>query len=103
MATPPRAKLSREEPDAGNLHVRVCEGWGRRRPHLLGTRPCAAARGRQRRLAARRARRGRRRTRGVRPGGQRGACRGPIPAPAPREPVPPDKTPAAPTPTPLLP
>ena len=22
MATPPRAKLSREEPDAGNLHVR---------------------------------------------------------------------------------
>jgi hypothetical protein len=24
MATPPRAKLSREEPDAGNLHVRVC-------------------------------------------------------------------------------
>ena len=28
MATPPRANLSREEPDAGNLHVRVCEGWG---------------------------------------------------------------------------
>src|SRR5271165_1966186 len=26
--TPTRAKLSREEPDAGNLHVRVCEGWG---------------------------------------------------------------------------
>ena len=26
----------REEPDAGNLHVRVCEGWGRQRPHLLG-------------------------------------------------------------------
>jgi dCTP deaminase len=25
MATPPRANLSREEPDAGNLHVRVCE------------------------------------------------------------------------------
>ena len=25
--TPTRAKLSREEPDAGNLHVRVCEGW----------------------------------------------------------------------------
>ena len=23
--TPQRAKLSREEPDAGNLHVRVCE------------------------------------------------------------------------------
>ena len=37
MATPPRANLSREEPDAGNLHVRVCEGWGRQRPHLLGT------------------------------------------------------------------
>jgi hypothetical protein len=26
IATQPRAKLSREEPDAGNLHVRVCEG-----------------------------------------------------------------------------
>src|SRR6516225_3600755 len=38
MATPPRAKLSREEPDAGNLHVRVCEGWGWRHPHLLGSR-----------------------------------------------------------------
>jgi sulfur-carrier protein adenylyltransferase/sulfurtransferase len=25
MATPPRANLSREEPDAGNLHVRVCD------------------------------------------------------------------------------
>src|ERR1700740_601003 len=36
MATPPRANLSGEEPDAGNLHVRVCEGWGRQRPHLLG-------------------------------------------------------------------
>ena len=34
--TPTRAKLSREEPDAGNLHVRVCEGWGWRHPHLLG-------------------------------------------------------------------
>src|SRR5208283_4924287 len=34
--TPPRANLSREEPDAGNPHVRVCEGWGRQRPHLLG-------------------------------------------------------------------
>src|SRR3954469_16238389 len=34
--TPPRAKLSREEPDAGNLHVRVCEGWGWQHPHLLG-------------------------------------------------------------------
>ena len=37
--TPSRAKLSHEEPDAGNLHVRVCEGWGRQRPHLLGTGP----------------------------------------------------------------
>jgi hypothetical protein len=37
MATPPRAKLSREEPDAENLHVRVCEGSGRQRPHLLGS------------------------------------------------------------------
>ena len=36
MATPPRANLSREEPDAGNLHVRVCEGWGWQHPHLLG-------------------------------------------------------------------
>src|SRR5208283_5354913 len=35
-STPTRAKLSREEPDAGNLHVRVCEGWGWRHPHLLG-------------------------------------------------------------------
>src|SRR3954453_10815020 len=34
--TPPRAKLSREEPDAGNLHVRVREGWGWQHPHLLG-------------------------------------------------------------------
>jgi hypothetical protein len=25
-ATPLRAKLSREEPEAGNLHIRVCEG-----------------------------------------------------------------------------
>jgi|SRR5208283_4900044 len=33
---PPRANLSREEPDAGIPHVRVCEGWGRQRPHLLG-------------------------------------------------------------------
>ena len=38
MDTPPRANLSREEPDAGNPHVRVCEGWGRQRPHLLGLR-----------------------------------------------------------------
>ena len=28
IATRPLAKLSREEPDAGNLLVRVCEGWG---------------------------------------------------------------------------
>src|SRR5580700_9553681 len=34
--TPPRANLCREEPDAGNPHVRVCEEWGRQRPHLLG-------------------------------------------------------------------
>ena len=34
--TLPRAKLSREEPDAGNRHVRVCEGWGWQHPHLLG-------------------------------------------------------------------
>ena len=40
MATPPRANLSREEPDAGNLHVRVCEGWGWQHPHLLGIGPC---------------------------------------------------------------
>src|SRR6185436_13755641 len=42
MATPPRANLSREEPDAGNLHVRLCEGWGRQRPHLLGIRIAAS-------------------------------------------------------------
>src|SRR3954453_5801080 len=36
-ATPPRANLSREEPDAGNPHVRVCEGWGWQHPHLLGS------------------------------------------------------------------
>ena len=36
---PPRANLSREEPDAGNPHVRVCEGWGRQRPRLLGDDP----------------------------------------------------------------
>jgi hypothetical protein len=34
-----RAPSHAEEPDAGKLHVRVCEGWGRQRPHLLGTRP----------------------------------------------------------------
>src|SRR5271166_4409538 len=36
---PPRANLSREEPDAGIPLVRVCEGWGRQRPHLLGDDP----------------------------------------------------------------
>jgi hypothetical protein len=30
------AKPPPEEPDAGNLHVRVCEGPGRQRPGLLG-------------------------------------------------------------------
>src|SRR3954469_417006 len=30
------AKLFHEEPDAGNLHIRVCEGRGRQRPRLLG-------------------------------------------------------------------
>ncbi|MEI7901940.1 MAG: glycosyl hydrolase family 65 protein [bacterium] len=30
------AKPPPEEPDAGNLHVRVCEGLGRKRPSLLG-------------------------------------------------------------------
>src|SRR5215470_6225770 len=36
IATPQCAKLSREEPDAGNPRVRVCEGWGWQHPHLLG-------------------------------------------------------------------
>lgn len=36
---PTRANLLREEPDAVILHVRVCEGRGRQRPRLLGTRP----------------------------------------------------------------
>src|SRR3982751_6183531 len=36
-ATSPGAKLSPEEPDAGNLHVRVCEGRGWQHPRLLGT------------------------------------------------------------------
>ena len=26
IGTQPRAKLFREEPEAGNLHIRVCEG-----------------------------------------------------------------------------
>ena len=26
IVTPPRARLSHEEPEAGNLHIRVCEG-----------------------------------------------------------------------------
>jgi hypothetical protein len=30
------ANLFHEEPDAGNLHIRVCEGRGRQRPRLLG-------------------------------------------------------------------
>ena len=47
--TPTRAKLPREEPDAGNLHVRVCEGWGWRHPHLLGIRRDAKARAPRRR------------------------------------------------------
>jgi len=33
-----RANLLREEPDAGILHVRVCEGWGWQHSHLLGLR-----------------------------------------------------------------
>ena len=33
------ANLSREEPDAGNLHVRVCEGRGWQHPRLLGHGP----------------------------------------------------------------
>src|SRR5262249_53574176 len=45
MATPLRANLSREEPDAGILHVRICEGWGCQRPHLLGIACCGAASG----------------------------------------------------------
>src|SRR5215472_5491581 len=34
--TPLRAKLSREEPEARNRHIRFCEGWGWQHPHLLG-------------------------------------------------------------------
>jgi len=33
----------REEPDAGNPHVRVCEGRGRQRPRLLGQRTRTAS------------------------------------------------------------
>src|SRR3984893_12778863 len=40
FATQPSAKLSCEEPDAGNLHVRVCGGGGWQAPHLPG-RPAA--------------------------------------------------------------
>ena len=29
-------KMWRATFDAGNSHVRDCEGWGRQRPHLLG-------------------------------------------------------------------
>ena len=36
---PPRANLTHEEPDAGIPLVRICEGWGRQRPHLLGDDP----------------------------------------------------------------
>ena len=32
------SELSRKEPDAGNWHVRICEGWGWQHPHLLGLR-----------------------------------------------------------------
>src|SRR3954471_13738239 len=39
IATSPGAKLSPEEPDAGNLHVRVCEGRGWQHPRLLGNVP----------------------------------------------------------------
>jgi hypothetical protein len=73
MATPPRANLSREEPDAGNLHVRLCEGWGWQRPHLLGNEWCATAAGGRRRWVARPSWPDRRRTGGGRhrtpPGG----------------------------------
>src|SRR5262245_19558769 len=43
IGTPPRARLSHEEPEAGNLHIRVCEGRGRatssstRPPHILAS------------------------------------------------------------------
>ena len=36
VTTSPSAKLSREEPDAGNLHVRVCGGRGWQHPRLPG-------------------------------------------------------------------
>jgi hypothetical protein len=35
-AMSPETKLPREEPYAGNLHVRVCEGRGWQHPRLLG-------------------------------------------------------------------
>src|ERR1700704_813022 len=34
----PSAKLPREEPDAGNLHVRVCGGRGWKHPRLPGAK-----------------------------------------------------------------
>src|SRR5262249_44663433 len=39
------AKLSREEPEAGNLHIRFCEGKGWQHPYLLGKLPWAAGTG----------------------------------------------------------
>ena len=36
---PPRANLTHEETDVGTLLVRVFEGWGRQRSHLLGDDP----------------------------------------------------------------
>jgi hypothetical protein len=36
--TPAGTNLSREEPDAGNLRVRICGGRGGQRPRLPGTR-----------------------------------------------------------------
>jgi RNA-directed DNA polymerase len=36
ITTPRPTKLSREEPDAGNLHVRVCGGRGWKHPRLPG-------------------------------------------------------------------
>src|SRR5665647_181505 len=71
--TPPRAKLSREEPDAGNSHVRVCEGWGWQHPHLLGIRLGVAVPDTPRTPADRRERHDRRRTSGGWPGARRGA------------------------------
>src|SRR6516162_5538699 len=71
--TQSRANLLREEPDAGILHVRVCEGWGWQHSHLLGKRPgqhCrepATARSRHSRRRAAPRRSARDATPGVRP------------------------------------